>query len=331
MNDKMDMVIGKNCFITWHIQARSRNLAKRLGIPLHEMEIRGNNLWRHIASSMWTIFLIIKERPGTIIIQYSYMLLIILAIYKLLFKNRIRLVADCHTKALRRRAPKYLDRVFWPIKRWSFRQADAMIVSNKALIAEASILNGRVLVMPDPIPLIEHTSSDSKSYENYCVFISSFAADEPISDVMKAASILKEEIPFYWTGRVPKSMHNLISAAKNIEFTSYLEDGDYQKLISNARCLLILSVEDNCLMSGAYEALAAGVPMVLSDTRALREFFESAAVYCNHIPENIAAAVRNACERELELRECSKRVKDERNGEFKSYLTALKLILAGPR
>lgn len=260
------------------------------------------------------------------IIQYSFLLLVIIACYKLFRFKRIKIVADCHTKALRRRASKYLDIVFWPLKQWSFKYADTIIISNKALIDEATRLSSKVIVLPDPIPDFSHIQDDNIGSE-YCVFISSFASDEPISEVAEAADLLKPNLPLYWTGRMPNAFRNAMKFSDNIKFTSYLKDDDYQRLIKNAQCLLILTNEENCLMSGAYEGLAAGVPMVLSDTEALRGFFGSSALYCSHETENIADTVKRAVAEKATLMRESLKIKNEREQDFNLHLEDLKQML----
>ena len=52
-------------------------------------------------------------------------------------------------------------------------------------------------------------------------------------------------------------------------------------------------VED-CLVCGAYEALAAGKPLVLSRTRALRDYFGTAALLTDNTIDGIAASVERA-------------------------------------
>ena len=314
------------CFITWHLQSRSRNIASRLNIPIYELEVRGNAFKRHFLSSLWTLGLIAKKRPASLIIQYSFLLLVIMAFYKLFRPKRVTIIADCHTKALRRRASKYLDILFWPLKRWSFKYADTIIISNIALTQEAAQLNSQVIALPDPIPDFSRIHND-KNGEKYCVFISSFASDEPIREMAEAAALLEPDLPLLWTGRVPNSLLNMMEFSDNIRFTSYLEDDDYQRLLKNAQCLIILTNEEGCLMSGAYEGLAAGVPMVLSDTEALRGFFGRSALYCNHTPENIAATVKQAIIDGEALRQNSLKIRDEREREFASHLAKLKHAL----
>ena len=53
----------RKIWITWHYSARSRNLADHLNIPLFELMIVKNSLARHVVSSLWTLKVLIVNRP----------------------------------------------------------------------------------------------------------------------------------------------------------------------------------------------------------------------------------------------------------------------------
>ncbi len=303
------------CFLTWHIQSRSRNLAACLNAELLEFEVKGPTLWRHSISSIWTVYKLIRKTPAVVFLQYSFLLLTIVALYKIGSRHRIIVVADCHTKALRRRIKGLLSNLFLRIKRWSFTHVDALVISNKGLCDEASSLNSAVSIIPDPIPLFDATK-DAHNRGKYCVFICSFAADEPLEELLQAAELLQNEIKIYWTGRTPKSLNPAFKNSKNIVFTSYLTDSDYMELVANAACCVILTTEENCLVSGGYECLGTGTPMVLSDTDALREFFSSAAVYTSHDPQSIAISIRKAIDLRNQLKMEAKRIRQLKRSEF---------------
>jgi hypothetical protein len=57
---------------------------------------------------------------------------------------------------------------------------------------------------------------------------------------------------------------------------------------------LDLTTIDNCLVCGAYEAVAAGAPLVTSDTTALRAHFTQGTVYTRHAPRDIAGSLETA-------------------------------------
>jgi glycosyltransferase involved in cell wall biosynthesis len=58
-----------------------------------------------------------------------------------------------------------------------------------------------------------------------------------------------------------------------------------------------LTTWQDCLVCGAYEAMAAGKPCVLSRTTALTELFTRGTVFSSHDPHDIARAVVSAYER----------------------------------
>ncbi len=309
-----------NCFITWHHQARTRNLANLLKVPLFEREIGGSGPKRHVGSALWTCWILLKNRPRLIYLQYSFLLLVVVAMYKRLHPKGVTVVCDCHTKALRRNVRGILTPLFSAIKCWSFGFANLVIVSNHSLVSEAEQYNDRVLVLPDAIPECNSTAVAPRS--EYVVFISSFAIDEPLLEVKKAAHLLSP-LPLYWTGKAPREFFALSGESGNIIATGYLDYQNYVTLISGARCLVVLTTDEGCLLSGAYEGLAVGVPMVLSDTKSLRDFFSISAVYCKHSPEEIATAIRSVLKNYEEMKTGLLRVRESRRHEFESRLNEI--------
>jgi glycosyltransferase involved in cell wall biosynthesis len=80
----------------------------------------------------------------------------------------------------------------------------------------------------------------------------------------------------------------------NVELTGFLPGPDYWRLLQIATVVCDLTLKPDCLVCGAYEALAAGKPMVLSDNPATRAIFEVAAVLTENVPEQIVSAIRAA-------------------------------------
>ena len=58
----------------------------------------------------------------------------------------------------------------------------------------------------------------------------------------------------------------------------------------------VLTTADHTLTCGAYEAVAVGTPMVLSETTAIRSYFSKGAVYAAPTAQGIAAAIAAAGE-----------------------------------
>jgi hypothetical protein len=274
--------MGSKIWITWHFQARSRNLAKVLNLEIKEYFQNKNVLIRHLFSSIWTIKILVKNKPSVIFIQYSYLLLLLLYVYKILKRRNLILVVDCHTKALRRKATGIFNYIFWPLKKLSFEAADLSIISNEGLAKDIKKLHNNFIILPDMIPQIESINSKSSFRGDYCVYISSFAVDEPFAD--------------------------------------YLKVDEYYNLIGNAKCLIALTTEEDCLQSGAYEAISVEVPVVISDTYSLKQFFGSAAVYTNNDSNSIYNAILNAINMKEILRSEMQKLKVRRNVEFEQKI-----------
>lgn len=314
-------------WLTWHYQARSRNLAKALNLPIYEYFVNDNLIQRHILSSLWTIKVLFTKRPDKIIIQCSFLLLLIVSFYKLLRRNKVVLIVDCHTKALRRKAPGMLNYVFWPLKKFSFKFADLSIISNSDLIKDIKELHNEFLILPDKIPA-ETVNSDFRYSSKYCVYISSFAIDEPFEEILQVSKLLENSVKIFWTGKYPDKVKNLKSLYTNIEFTGYVPFDDYYNLLGNADCILALTTEEECLQSGAYEALGLEIPMVVSDTKTLRNFFKDTAVYTKHSPDKIAESILKAINNSTSLKNKMKNLKTEKNIEFDNRLRKIFTLIS---
>jgi hypothetical protein len=84
-----------------------------------------------------------------------------------------------------------------------------------------------------------------------------------------------------------------ITQRLNVRFTGFLQEQDYWTLLRFADGIVDLTLMDDCLVCGAYEALALGKAMLLSNNAASVELFDTAAIFT----DNTAADIRRALER----------------------------------
>jgi len=309
-------------WITWHYSARSRNLAKYLDLPIFEIFIVNNIFLRHFKSSLWSVWVLITKRPKIIFLQLSFLLLLICAIYKIFSIGKVKIIADCHTKALRRKARGPFNKIFWPIKRFSFRKVILSVISNAGMISDIEELHKEYILLPDKIPEIDFEKNVNKNRAN-CVYVSSFAVDEPVDEIFELAKILNSKLDIYWTGKVAQSKIKNKTLPDNLKLTGYISFNEYYNLIGNADCILALTNEPDCLQSGAYEALSVETPMVISDSIALRNYFQNSALYTNHDPEDIADKILYAIENQKKLIQEKIKLKELRNDEFKTLIKKL--------
>ena len=316
----------KKLWISWHYQTRSRNLARELDLVIKEYFRDDNVFLRHFFSSLWTLKILLVHKPKVIVIQYSFLLLILTAFYKFLRFNRVKLIVDCHTKALRRRAEGLSNVLFWQLKSISFKNADLTIISNEGLVPDIQKLHNNFVILPDKIPAYNYLDIPSKN-EKYCVYVSSFAVDEPVREIVDVAKILQNVIKIYWTGKYPSYIKDLVSEQGNIILTGYLTEKEYFRTIKNAECILALTTEEDCLQSAAYEALSVEVPFVVSKTNALMNFFGNAGIYTSHTPAQIAESIEYTLKNKNDIIDTVRKVKELKKNEFQQQILEVKKYL----
>ena len=237
----------------------------------------------------------------------------------------VTIISDCHTKALRRKIDGPFMDFFLRLKRWSLGIADLIIVSNEALINQAREYNLHVFVLPDLVPFL-NASRNKQTTVRYCVFVITYAEDEPIEIILQAAVILAKDIRVFLTGKPPGCILQQYKNYPNIILTGFLPDMEYNNLLANAACIAALTTEDNCLQCAGYEALELEIPLVTTDTAVLRDYFDDAAIYTNNTVESIVNSISTAIEQSDNLRKKLKQLKLQqrkndivRLGKIKAY------------
>jgi glycosyltransferase involved in cell wall biosynthesis len=280
-------------FLTWERHRRTRGLAERLGLRLHEIVLPGVRARRYWGQLRATLEALRNERPAVVFVQNpSLVLTVFVLLWRAVTRVRCTIVMDAHNEAVEPFVSSSLAlRVFG---RWAIRTADFTIVTNRFLAEKVAALGGRPLVLPDPMPgIVPAPPRVLNSGETVRVLVvATYAKDEPISAILAAAEQLLGRVEFGFTGNSDKLPPSVIALAPaNVTFLGFLTDDDYWHRMREAHAVLDLTLMDDCLVCGAYEAVALGRPMVLSDTRALVDYFRSGALYCGAAPTAIAATL----------------------------------------
>jgi hypothetical protein len=291
----------KAIWLTWEIQRRNRSLARAVGAALHELRHPGGRLARYCALIPRTFALVRKVRPTVIYYQNpSIILAALLATMKALRLTRARLIGDFHNAGVH---PPAAARWLVP---WIVRHSDLVIVSNRNLEAAIARFGGRAMSIPDPIPHFEaeaHEPAGAAAFE--VLFICSWASDEPIVEVLKAAHLVGERQPGIviaitgrpkldkvgWTDPVPN----------NVRLTGFLAELEFERRLLAAKVVLDLTTRADCMVCGAYEAVSARVPMVLSDNEPTRAYFRKGALFTDNSAASIAAEILRAFEHHAKL------------------------------
>lgn len=286
-------------WITWEKQRRNRSMAAAVGATLYELEYRGGRLARYWALGRRTFQLIRQSRPDVVFFQNpSIVLAALVTAMKFLRFTRARTIGDFHNAGVNPPVAAFLVP-------WIVRHTDLVIVSNRNLEPAVTRFGGRCLSVPDPIPDIEPARpAAASSFEVF--FICSWADDEPIVEVLEAARMLADTVPdvrISITGR-PRlarvGWHNPVPP--NVDLTGFLSEHDFDARLARAAAAIDLTTRDDCMVCGAYEAVSAEVPMIVSGNEPTRLYFRKGAVFTDNSASDIARAVLEVRQRHPQLR-----------------------------
>ncbi len=300
-------------WISWQSHARTRNIAPHIGVHLEEITTDKTGLLRYLSLCSRTVAFLVSHRPEILIVQNPSIVLTALALFlRPLF--RYRLVVDAHNEAVE----PYLHKqklLLWLSKR-CLQGADLTIVTNEPLAKIVRELGGRAFVLPDKVPEYLGGISGTGSGNLSIVLISTYAKDEPIAEFIEAASEVGEGVSVYVTGRAEKLSASVRArTGSNVHFTGFLAEENYWELLAGADAIADLTRMDNCLVCGAYEGVALGKPLILSDNEATRAHFRKGVLYVDNSVSGIKKALlmlqeqkhelqRQSLELRQELREC---------------------------
>jgi glycosyltransferase involved in cell wall biosynthesis len=240
-----------------------------------------------------TLAVLFKERPGVIFVQNPSLVLTGFAIlYGKAFRKSV--VVDAHNAGVypfngTRNWANRLAALF-------FRQASITIVTNSSLAEYVKRRGGNPIVLPDPIPALKLRGEKKPlKGEINVLYICSWASDEPYAEVIKAAGLIDPKHYIYMTGNSKgKANESKQALPGNIILTGYLSDEDFVQMLHSCDVIMDLTTRENCLVCGAYEAVAAGKPLIVSDTRALRNYFSEGVLFTRNTCEDIARQISNA-------------------------------------
>jgi glycosyltransferase involved in cell wall biosynthesis len=196
-------------------------------------------------------------------------------------------------------APRNL--LFQLLHHFTLKNADLTIVTNEHLADLTRDHGGRAFVLQDPLPRLgDHPPVPLGGGFNV-VMPCSFAADEPVEEVIEAMRMVAGEgITLHVTGN-PSRRGPMEDVPDTVRFTGFLPLDDYEQLILSADAVMVLTKARYAMLCGCYEAVAAGKPLITSNTPVLRDYFEP-AVFVETEVSSIAEGLRKARREVRELK-----------------------------
>jgi len=314
----------KGVWITWEIQRRNKGISSALGWDLYEIAYDNPRIIRYLKSLYKTLRILIKEKPNFVAAQNPSLLLALTVIFlKYIFGYKT--VIDAHNAGLfplenRSRFLNIVSRITQSLSDWT-------IVTNDALAKVVFNNNGRAIVLPDklPVPPNERVERELNG-ETKLAFICSFSEDEPYHEVIEAAKLLPENIHIYITGKFNGKV-NENQLPSNVKLLGFIPDKAYWSLISSVDGIIVLTTREDCLVCGAYEAVALKRPMILSKTRVIMNYFSTGCLYAEpsviDIQRAILEFVENKEKLSTEVIDLEEKLKKEWEDDFAKLLKVI--------
>jgi glycosyltransferase involved in cell wall biosynthesis len=278
--------------IAWMpVSRRSTTIASRAGF---ELMLLGRSGFRRPWSApfaypalAWrTVRALATHRPDRIIVVAPPVVapLVVLPIAWML---RARVAIDLHSGAL-------LDRRWrWavPILAWLARRSTAAVVTLPSLAAALEARGVQTIVLPDPLPELgfgNAAAHPGPAGPPEVVAICGWGDDEPLEALVDAAAGQP------WTLALTGRPRRPLELPDGVRLTGFMDDAAYADTLARAAAIVVLTTRDETLLSGAWEAIAVGRPLVLSGTTALRSTFGDGPTYVGDDTPSIAAGIASA-------------------------------------
>lgn len=297
MDDVENTVAMNGIWITWEKQRRNKGISTALGWDLYEIVCKKSGIYRYLLSSIKTVSLILKEKPRIVAAQNPS---IILAGLVLLLKKIFgyKLIIDAHNIGIFPLEGRSKFLMFFSKKLQ--RYADLTLVTNSKLKSVVKSNKGKAFVLPDKIPDVPEVEFYSLEGKVNIAYICTFSDDEPFREVIKSASMVSEDTIIYFTGKYEGKI-DINSISTNIKLLGFIPDQQFWSLLSSVDFIMDLTLREGCLVCGAYEGIALSKPLILSNTEALKSYFNKGCIYVEPTAISIAQGIKRAIKIREEL------------------------------
>jgi glycosyltransferase involved in cell wall biosynthesis len=324
----------KHQFYAWtKFQRRAVSMQDYFGYDLRFIQTSIRNKYLkpadYIVKGLITVFLLLKHRPNIVWIQLPPAPLLNIALtYRKIFGRSI-LIVDCHNGMFWGKWKKYLNKD-------RLNSSDIVVVHNGAIrdIAASSGINPDKLIVLEDKPAqkkLDGAVSRKNTERPQVLMPCNFNVDEPLETVFDAARQIPD-VNILISGQKERgaSLFDYSKKPDNVTFTGYLSLKDYETVFRQSDLALGLTTENHIQLSVANEAAGFEIPMVISDTRLLRELFDKGAVYVETFSaDSIAAGIREALTKINVLRDEVKVLNVERNRRWSKMADALMREIKG--
>ena len=325
MNGTSELNRSEILALSWFDHRRTRELCAGLGIEVIFLISPYRGVRRYGQLAARTLGLLARRKPAVLLVQNPSLVLGILTL-SLRWLFGYRLVVDAHNEAV----VPFENSHGWirRLSRWVVRRADLTIVTNPQLAHIVRQQGGRPFVLPDAIPAVPPGTARELGGKFNVALIATFARDEPIGAIFEA--VRGADLMLYVTGNQTKmAAQDAARVPENVRFTGFLAEQEYWDLLRGADAIIDLTLKPDCLVCGAYEALAVGRPVLLSANAASVELFGDGAVYTDSTALGIRDALAKLRREQSQWEDASRRKAVELAVRWVEQSRGLAKILGG--
>ena len=316
-------------FIAWGLVGRrAHELAAELGADVLACYPPGSPrppvLRRYLLSTVTTVRYLVRRRPSAVVVTNPPIIPALLAA-AYTWLTRRPLVIDDHPGAfgaMGYRAGKTLER----LHRIVVRRARGCLVTDAQWVDVVGSWGGRGVILHESPGTIEPAPPQPCAPNPEILFVSVFARDEPVEEVLEAARLVPE-MRIRITGDPAKAPP--IPVPDNVELVGLLPYDDYVAALRDADVVLALTTEPTSAMRAGFEAIWAGKVLVVSDWPLSKELFPSAVPVAN-AGEAVAAGLRQAVADHRALATLSRAARAERLAAWERQVAELRSLVLDP-
>jgi len=124
---------------------------------------------------------------------------------------------------------------------------------------------------------------------NIC-YICTFSYDEPYYELIEAARKL-DDVQIYITGNYVMANINP-EEYKQVKFTGYISNEEYRSLLKSAHAIITLTRNEDTMQRAGSEAVSAGKPLIISDTKMLKNYFTKGTIFVDNTADGIVEGIQ---------------------------------------
>ena len=282
----------KRIYITWdRYSSRSDSTAKFFDAKSYSIEaIKSPAILlvplKYFLATVKTLTVLSRERPDVVFVQNPPTVAVLVVwLYCRIFGSEF--IPDTHSGIFTGKRWS----VFLGLNRFLGKRALANIAHNDYFVCKIRQWGAKAVNLGS-VPRQMKTDKSYHIRKGFSVvFPCSFYPDEPIEEVINAAKLLRD-VNFYITGNLKRASTELFKTTPdNVVFTDFLPHEDYVALLKACNVVMCLTTQDFTNQSGAYEAIAVGRPIIVSNWPLLRDLYYRGVIHVDNTHASIIRAI----------------------------------------